>query len=66
METAATLAVARAYEVERAAVLLRIDDLISGEHDLFDPFTQDALRVMAETSALAMDATIEAVTATLS
>ncbi len=62
METAATLAVARAHEVDRAAVLLRIDDLISGEHDLFDPFTQDVLRVMAETGALAMDAIIEAVT----
>ncbi len=62
METAATLAVARAHEVERAAVLLRIDDLTTGEHDLFDPIAPDVLEAMAEYGRLAMLATVETVT----
>lgn len=61
METAATLAVARAHEVERAAVLLRIDDLTTGEHDLFDPIDPDVLEAMAEYGRRAMEATVETV-----
>ena len=63
METAATLAVARAHEVERAAVLLRIDDLTSGEHDLFDPIDPAVIEAMGEFGRLAMEATVETVVA---
>ena len=63
METAATLAVARSEGVDRAAVLLRIDDLVSGEHDLFDPLDPEVLRALAHAGRLAMEATVETLTA---
>jgi purine-nucleoside phosphorylase len=58
METAATFAVARSEGADRAAVLLRIDDLVSGEHDLFDPIDPDVLRAMNSAAQTAMEATV--------
>ena len=62
METAATLAVARSERVDRAAVLLRIDDLVSGEHHLFDPIDPDVLRELGRVARLAIEATVEVLT----
>ena len=41
---------------------LRLDDLLSGEHDLFDPIDPEVRRELARVGQLAMEATIEVLT----
>ncbi len=60
METAATFAVAKSFGVERAAALIRIDDLISEEDSVAGDFTRDQVAAMRERERVVFDAVLRA------
>jgi hypothetical protein len=61
METAATFAVAKALGAQRAAALIRLDDLIAEEHSLADPMAREWRPFVREREQVVVHAVLDAV-----
>jgi uridine phosphorylase len=61
METAATFAVAKSLGAERAAVLIRLDDLVNEEHSVAEPLPRDRLAFVREREEVVVKLTLGAI-----
>jgi uridine phosphorylase len=63
METAATFAVAKSLGAERAAALIRLDDLLSEEDSIAERMPKERIILLRERERLVVEAVLEAVAA---
>lgn len=61
METAATFSVAKALGAERAAALIRMDDLVAEEDSIADDWPRERLRFLREREQLVAEVAMDAV-----